>query len=106
MAARLLRAHGGSTLAQTQYSEAQQQWQTGATVSSAQQGANWTQAAALLNNALALGAPGTTNFAQAAQDLTQLAALPDANQNPEQQQEATAYVSFLNGFFSTPGPYS
>lgn len=97
---------GDATVAQTLYSEAQQEWQSGVTVSSAGQGVNWNQAAALLNNALALGAPDTTNFAQAAQDLTELAALPDANQNPEQQQESIAYTDYLNTFFNTPGLYS
>jgi hypothetical protein len=97
---------GDATLAQTLYSEAQQEWQSGVTVSSADQGMNWTQATALLNNAVALGAPDTTDFTQAAQDLTALSALPDADQNPEQQQESIAYTGYLNTFFNTPGLYS
>jgi hypothetical protein len=97
---------GDATVAQTLYSEAQQQWESGVNVDSADQGENWTQAAALLNDAVSLGAPGTTNFSQAAQDLTELAALPDADQNPGQQQESIAYTNYLNTFFNTPGLYS
>jgi Protein of unknown function (DUF4232) len=97
---------GDATQAQSQFSEAQQLWKTGATADSAEQGAYWSQAASLLTNAVQSGAAGTAGFSKAAQELTQLASLPDAMQSAAQQSEATQDTALLNTFFDTPGLYS
>jgi hypothetical protein len=97
---------GDTTQAQTQFSEAQQLWKTGATATSVDQGSYWQQAASLLTNAVQSGAPGTAGFTEAAQELTQLVSLPDAMQSAAQQAESIHDVTQLNIFFGTPGLYS
>jgi Protein of unknown function (DUF4232) len=86
--------------------EAGELWRGGATAISAIQGAYWTEAAALLSYTAGANAPGSSGFAAAAQELTQLAALPDAMQSSAQQTESHDDTSALNTFFSTPGLYS
>jgi hypothetical protein len=97
---------GDATQAQTQFSEARQLWVAGASAVSADQGSYWTHAASLLTNAVDSGAPGTAGFAEAAQELTELAALPDAMLSPAQKTQEVNLVGALNIFFSSPGLYS
>ena len=97
---------GDATQAQTQFSEARQLWVAGASAISADQGSYWTHAASLLSNAVSSGAPGTAGFAEAAQELTALAALPDAMLSPAQKTQEINLVGALNTFFSSPGLYS
>lgn len=97
---------GGSAQAAAEFIEAQNLWKAGADAISAVQGAYWTEAAGLLENAANSAAPGSTGFAAAAQHLTQLAALPDADETSAQQAEAHTDLSDLNAFFGTPGLYS
>lgn len=97
---------GDATQAQTQFSEARQLWVAGASAISADQGSYWTHAASLLTNAVNSGAPGTAGFALAAQELTELAALPDAMLTPSQRAQEINLVGALNVFFSSPGLYS
>jgi hypothetical protein len=78
----------------------------GASAISAEQGAYWAQAASLLTSAVNAGEPGTAGFAHAAQELTQLGALPDAGLTPAQRTQEINLVAALNTFFSTPGLYS
>jgi uncharacterized protein DUF4232 len=97
---------GDSTQAATRYSEARQLWTSGVSAIAAEQGSYWTQAAGLLTNAVESGAAGTTGFSAAAQELTQLAALPDAMLTQSQKTQESTLVSELNGFFHTPGLYN
>ena len=97
---------GDTTQAQTQFSEARQLWVAGASAVAADQGSYWTHAAGLLTYAVNSGAPGTAGFALAAQELTQLAALPDAMLSPAQKTQEVNLVGALNTFFSSPGLYS
>jgi hypothetical protein len=97
---------GYTTQAAGQFSEARQLWVAGASAISADQGSYWTQAATLLTNAITSGAPGTAGFAEAAQNLTDLTALPDAMLTPAQQTQRVNYIGALNIFFSSPGLYS
>jgi len=97
---------GDTTQAQTQFSEARQLWVAGASAIAADQGSYWTHAASLLTDAVNSGAPGTAGFALAAQELTELAALPDAMLSPAQKAQEVNLVGALNIFFSSPGLYS
>lgn len=97
---------GDTTQAQTEFSEARHLWVAGASAIAADQGSYWTHAADLLTNAVNSGAPGTAGFAQAAQELTELAALPDAMLSPAQKSQEINLVGALNIFFSSPGLYS
>ena len=101
-----LEAGSGTGQADSQFAAARQQWTSGATAISAQQGAYWTKAASLLTSAVNSGEPGTAGFAQAAQELTQLTALPDAGLTSAQRTQEINLVAALNTFFSTPGLYS
>jgi Domain of unknown function (DUF4232) len=85
---------------------ARQQWMSGASAISAQQGAYWAQAASLLTNAVNAGEMGTTGFAQAAAELTQLGALPDTGLTSAQRTQEVNLVTALDTFFNTPGLYS
>jgi Protein of unknown function (DUF4232) len=97
---------GGSAQSAAEFTEAQQLWRAGASASSAEEGAYWIEASALLTNAVASSAPGSSGFATPAQDLTQLSALPDAMQDATQNAEYHSDISALNSFFGTPGLYS
>jgi len=97
---------GGSAQAAAEFTEAQQLWRAGTSASSAEQGAYWVEASALLTNAVASGASGSSGFATPAEDLTQLSALPDAMQDAAQNAEYHSDISALNSFFGTPGLYS
>jgi hypothetical protein len=97
---------GEAAQAAGQFAAARQQWISGASAISAQQGAYWAQAASLLTSAVNAGEPGTAGFAQAAQELTQLGALPDAGLTPAQRTQEINLVAALNSFFNTPGLYS
>lgn len=97
---------GEAAQAAGQFAAARQQWISGAIAISAQQGAYWAQAASLLTSAVNAGEPGTAGFAQAAQELTQLGALPDAGLTSAQRTQEINLVAALNTFFNTPGLYS
>jgi Protein of unknown function (DUF4232) len=97
---------GGAAQGAVQFAAARAQWVAGASAISAEQGAYWAQAASLLTSAVNAGEPGTAGFAQAAQELTQLGALPDAGLTPAQRTQEINLVAALNTFFSTPGLYS
>jgi hypothetical protein len=88
-----------------QYDAAKSQWQAGATAISAQQGAYWSQAAADLTAGETTDSD-PTGYAAAVAMLTQLIALPDAQQSAAQNAAFHADINGLNAFFHTPGLYS
>jgi hypothetical protein len=89
----------------TYLAEARKQWSAGDRAASAKQGAYWLSAAKELQAALTAAAPQTTGFAAAAQELQQLAKLPDAMLSAAQSKEALSLTMALNKFFGTNGLY-
>jgi hypothetical protein len=88
------------------FTAAKQQWLEGATVDDADVGLYWRMAATDLNAAIAADPTGTSGYATAVQELTQMASLPDAMLTPAQQTEERNDTAALNAFFGTPGLYS
>jgi hypothetical protein len=89
-----------------QYDRARTQWQQGATAISAEQGKFWLAAAADLTAGEVTDTGDTSGYLAAIKALTELAALPDAQQTPAQNAEFHADIKTLNTFFNTPGLYS
>ena len=92
--------------APAEYYEALQLWKAGAAQASFKQGSYEVEAGNLLYNAVGAGVSGTGGFLTAANELTQLSALPDAMLNPPQQSEFDADTAALNTFFGTSGLYN
>jgi hypothetical protein len=88
------------------YSTALAQWKKGATAISAQQGVYWLAAAGLLQAAESTDSGNTSGYQVAANELRDLATLPDAQQTPAQNAEYHHDIDALNSFFNTPGLYS
>lgn len=88
------------------YDQARSQWQQGASAISAEQGKFWLAAAADLTAGKLTDSGDTSGYVAAIKALTQLAALPDAQQTPAQNAEFHADITALNTFFNTPGLYS
>ncbi len=93
-------------VSQPGYSKALAQWKKGATAISAQQGEYWLAAASLLQSAEGTDGGNTSGYQVAANELKDLAALPDAQQTPAQNAEYHNDINALNSFFGTPGLYS
>lgn len=88
------------------FAEAKGLWQAGAPAISANQGAYWSEAGNVLDNAVSSGASGTSGYSTAGQELAQLASLPDAMQTSAQNAEYHSDITALNSFFGTPGLYN
>ena len=102
----LLPGNDAAVSAPAEYYEALQLWEVGATEASFKQGSYEVEAGNLLFNAVGAGVSGTSGFLTAANELTQLSALPDAMLNPTQQSEFDADTAALNTFFGTSGLYN
>jgi hypothetical protein len=89
----------------TYFAKAWQQWWAGANAISAGQAGYWLRAAEDLRSAVAAKAPGTSGYTGAADELVQLAKLPDAMQTPAQQKESATFTQALDSFFGTNGAY-
>jgi hypothetical protein len=85
----------------TLFSDALAQWQEGASASSADQGQYLHQAA----TDLTLGDGDNPSYTTAANELLQLAALPETGDTPAQMTEAQNDLAALNMFFGTSGLY-
>lgn len=85
----------------TLFSDALAQWQLGSSASSADQGQYLHQAA----TDLTLGDGDNPSYVTAANELTQLVALPETGDTPAQMAEAQSDISALNTFFATSGLY-
>ncbi len=98
---------GGGSPAATRhgYQSALAQWKAGATAISAQQGGYWLKAAADLKAGEGTDAGTTSGYPSAINELTELAALPDAQQTPAQNARYHADIGALDAFFATPGLY-
>jgi len=87
------------------FAAAKQKWEAGSFAISADEGFYWIQSATDLTNATDSGMSSTSGYQAAAEDLQQLASLPDAMLTPTQGAEAEQDVTSLNAFFDTPGLY-
>jgi hypothetical protein len=87
------------------FAAAKNQWVQGASASSADQGANWDQAATDLSNAAPSAGSQSASYMMAVQELQQLASLPETSETPTQMTEAQQDTSALNSFFGTPNLY-
>jgi hypothetical protein len=96
---------GAGPLLLTYFAKASQEWRGGATSISAGQAGYWLRAAQDLETAVAVTAPGTHGYPNAAHELVQLSKLPDAMLTPAQQKELGALTAALNSFFGTNGLY-
>jgi hypothetical protein len=87
--------------ASSSFSDALAQWQQGASVDSADQDQYLGQAA----TDLMLGSGNNPSYVTAANQLKQLASLPEMGDTAAQQAEAQSDISALNTFFGTSGLY-
>jgi hypothetical protein len=86
-------------------SAAKEQWQQGVCVDAANQGGSWLGAASTLKMAAVNPSGDAAGFTQAAAQLTDLAAIPDTNVTPAQDDQYMSDVQALDAFFGTPGLY-
>jgi hypothetical protein len=87
------------------FTAAKQEWTEGSTAISAEQNTYFSQAASDLTGAINSGAPSTSGYQSAVQELQQLASLPETDLTPTQDSEFKNDTSALNTFFDTQGLY-
>jgi hypothetical protein len=80
-------------------------WQQGAADNAAVQSGDWLQAAADLTSGISTDGGDTSGYSTAANELTDLASIPDTNDTATQAAQQQADITALDAFFGTPNLY-